>query len=222
MSYSTLRESSLYDNFVNDFIEKDFQKWFVDKILIEESIEEEEEAFELEEEEEFVFIKQKRDHYKPPGKSKVDFGQCQWAIFFNDVSVKDPESRLGKVFRRRFRVPFSLFEYLLELTERFNLFGHRRAINNLFIPDKFKLLAILRTLGRGECLDTIEELSGISKSTVQRSLHAWCGNLVKFLKPDFIRNNCYRYRYDNNIYIRDQRYVYIYLKSIIPWNYVEC
>jgi len=34
------------------------------------------------------------------------------------------------------------------------------------IPDDLKLLAVLRTLGRGKCLDTIEELSGISATTV--------------------------------------------------------
>ena len=106
-------------------------------------------------------------------------------MLISDPTVKDPDSRLGKVFRRRFRVPFELFEYLVELTDRYNLFGHK-LVSKLTIPDKFKVLAILRTLGRGECLDTIEELSGISKSTVQRSLHIWCSNFVKVLKPDFV------------------------------------
>ena len=41
MSYSTLRESSLYVNFLNDWIYKYFKKWFFFKILIDESIEEE-------------------------------------------------------------------------------------------------------------------------------------------------------------------------------------
>jgi len=39
----------------------------------------------------------------------------------NDESVKDPVSKLGKVFRRRFRIPFSVFEYLLHLTKTYNL-----------------------------------------------------------------------------------------------------
>jgi len=182
MSQSTLRESSLYNNFINDWIKNDFKNWFNENILVEELIDEFENE-EKEEEREFVFTKQKRDHYKPSGTSSVeDFDKTPWGILINDNSVKDPESKLGKVFRRRFRVPFILFEYLLELSLKYNLFG----IIKTTIPIKYKLLAILRTLGRGECLDTIEELSLISRSTINKSLHIWCYNFVKYLKPEFL------------------------------------
>ena len=79
MSYSTLRESSLYVNFLIDWIEKDFKKWFVYKILIDESIEEEKEEEKEEEEEESFELEGGKEF----------------------VSVKDTDSRLGKVFNRR-------------------------------------------------------------------------------------------------------------------------
>ena len=54
------------------------------------------------------------------------------------------------------------------------------------IPEEMTVLTVLRILGRGECLDTIEELSGIGKSTVQRSFKTWTHNFAK-LKSHFIR-----------------------------------
>ena len=36
-----------------------------------------------------------------------------------------------------------------------------------------KVLAVLRILGRGMCLDGIQELSGISSSTTRTFFHAW-------------------------------------------------
>ena len=142
MSCST----SLYNNFIQDWIDTKFKSWFVDNVLIKEAIDAVESELEEESlastiatnEEEFIFQKPKRDHYKPPGRSDIDWSNTSWGLLINNIRVKDPESKEGKVFRRRFRIPFSLFEYLLELSEQYNLFGYRLK-KRTSIPDKYKL-----------------------------------------------------------------------------------
>ena len=158
MSLSTLRGSTdpsndYFESFLDSFINSDFKKWFTNNVLSS-TLEEydsgcDHDGEEKIEEDLYVFTKRKRDHYKPPGVSNIDFESTPWKKLINDESVKDPLSKLGKVFRRRFRVPFSVFEHLLHLTKTYNLFGYKMAYK-VSIPDDLKLLAVLRTLGRGE------------------------------------------------------------------------
>ena len=87
------------NNFINDWIKNDFKKWFIDNILVEEILDEFENN-EEENESEFIFRKQKRDHYKPVGKSNVvDFDLTPWGILINDNSVRSDLSRRLKVLR---------------------------------------------------------------------------------------------------------------------------
>ena len=57
---------------------------------------------------------------EPP--AAVDYVDTPWAKMFNDSRVKDPTSKLGKQFRLRFRVPFQLFELLVDYCKQFNIF----------------------------------------------------------------------------------------------------
>ena len=41
---------------------------------------------------------------------KVDFWQSNWGVMILHPDVRDPGTKLGKLFRRRFRVPFFIFE----------------------------------------------------------------------------------------------------------------
>jgi hypothetical protein len=56
------------------------------------------------------------------------------------------------------------------------------------IPTELKVLAVLRILGRGTCLDGVDEASGISSATINKFFHRWtkkfreemCGEHVRF------------------------------------------
>ena len=63
-------------------------------------------------------------------------------------SINDPTSKIGNLFRRRFRVPYSLFkEVIVEECKRVNLFGVQYE-SKTRIPIEFKILMSLRILGR--------------------------------------------------------------------------
>ncbi len=57
---------------------------------------------------------------EPP--AAVDYADTPWAKILNDSRVKDPTTKLGKQFRLRFRVPFQLFELLVDYCMKFNKF----------------------------------------------------------------------------------------------------
>ena len=82
-----------------------------------------------------------------------------------DPSINDPASKIGQLFRRRFRVPYPLFkEVILEDCKRVNLFSTKNE-NMVRIPLEFKILMSLRILGRGNCMDDITELADIFESS---------------------------------------------------------
>ena len=52
----------------------------------------------------------------------VDFSQTTWGRMLDDPETRDIHTRAGKTFRRRFRVPYPLFEELLvPLTGNFSI-----------------------------------------------------------------------------------------------------
>ena len=65
----------------------------------------------------------------------------------------------GRKFRRRFRVPFPLFQFIVSECERVNLFGIK-SLSRVRAPLEFKILISLRIVGRGNCFDEIGELAG--------------------------------------------------------------
>jgi hypothetical protein len=85
----------------------------------------------------------------------------------------------------RFRLPFVVFEYLVKISSEFNLFGYTQNYK-VTIPAELKLMAILRMLGRGECLDTISEMSGLSITSAHRIFKTWTHNFVRYCKGDFL------------------------------------
>lgn len=58
-------------------------------------------------------LKKKR---RRPKKKDVDYTKSLWwREYVESEEVRDPQSASGKIFRRRFRVPYPLFERLMEL-----------------------------------------------------------------------------------------------------------
>ena len=93
-----------------------------------------------------------------------------------DPRSKDPGNRKGGVFfRRRFRVPFPLYERILELTRSNEWFSEGYdCVRHKSAPLELKILGVLRVLGRGCCFDDIEELSYRSAEVNRVFFHKLC------------------------------------------------
>ena len=79
--------------------------------------------------------------------------------------VKFPDNRFGKLFTRRFRVPFQLYEILVDIHRDQNIFGIKNTAR-VKIPIEIKLLCCLQVLGRDDCCDQIEKMSDVPQKTV--------------------------------------------------------
>ena len=73
----------------------------------------------------------------------------------NDPAVQDPTRVFGKLFRRRFRVPFPLFREFVDMTISLGFEESPANVNG--VPIELHVLGVLRVLGRGTCFDDIEE-----------------------------------------------------------------
>jgi hypothetical protein len=98
----------------------------------------------------------------------------------NSVSVED--SADGKYFRRRFRVPYALFEALIQVMLDDNWFPAEYEDNGRGKLDscgvrgcslQVKVLSVLRVLGRGVCFDELYDGSGCSESMMSRFFHTF-------------------------------------------------
>lgn len=54
---------------------------------------------------------------------KVDYTKTKWGLLIGNPLVKFPDNRFGKQFRRRFRLPFQLFEILVDICKDKNVFN---------------------------------------------------------------------------------------------------
>jgi hypothetical protein len=115
------------------------------------------EEFVVEPEDDGRNVKRVRGKQRSPS---LTFFEHEWMRSISDKDVCKPESWQGKRFRRRFRVPFLLFESVLVPGLRSGMvFGERQGR----IPIEMKILVALRILGRDNDNDTMAELSGISE-----------------------------------------------------------
>jgi hypothetical protein len=92
-----------------------------------------------------------------------------------DPRIKDPKSDEGKLFRRRFRVPFPIFERLTQIAVELGFPLRPRGANGRRgVPLELKVLGVLRVLGRGTCFDGIQELSKASAEVMRTFFHKFC------------------------------------------------
>ena len=74
----------------------------------------------------------------------VNFAETNWGKLIRDPQVRDPTSKKGNLFRRRFRVPFGIFEWIVEKCIEKNVFEFVRESDNergglaLFAKTKIK------------------------------------------------------------------------------------
>ncbi len=104
-------------------------------------------------------------------------------------TIDDESSLDGKYFRRRFRMPFSLFQSLIGgmLRERwFPKFGPQGegpldAAKNRGASLQVKVLSVLRVLGRGLVFDECQDGSGCGEEAVRVFFHAFVAIFSKRL-----------------------------------------
>ena len=103
-----------------------------------------------------------------------------WGRMLCEKDLKDPSSWIAKKFRRRFRLPYSVFLLLVQKCKHAQVFGASR------IPTEFKVMVALRILGRGNCADDINELSNIGESTCNVIFHQFCKGMVDSLYNEYV------------------------------------
>jgi hypothetical protein len=126
--------------------------------------------------------KKKRQRFDP-----ASFWDSTWGLLISDPSVNDPTSVLGKRFRRRFRVPFPVFnDILLPLAKKHRFFHKTRQSR---IPLAAKVLAALRVLGRDSCADSIAELlqNVIGESTVYTIFQQFVTGMATKVLPHVVK-----------------------------------
>jgi hypothetical protein len=111
-------------------------------------------------------------------KTRWDYRSSAWVQYLNveeDDPLFDDESRRAKVFKERFRVPWTLFyRFLLPWTcEHFPLKAD--ALGRKGIPVEFKVLSVLRVLGRALHFDDVAEFtdSGFRGEALRIFFHEW-------------------------------------------------
>jgi Plant transposon protein len=117
---------------------------------------------------------------------KVDYTKTKWGLLIGNPLVRFPGNRYGKQFRRRFRLPFQLFEILVNICSDKNVFNVKD-LTRVRIPIAIKLLCCLRVLGRDECFDSIEDMSDVPEKTVWWFFKLFITNFPKALMNDVVR-----------------------------------
>jgi len=125
--------------------------------------------------------KKKRQRYD---EERVPFVSTNWSKLINKPQVWNPRSRIGKLFRRRFRLPFPTFVKLVDKCSHHNIFPPSR-----HLPVELKVLTCLRILGRGSCADEIKELSGelLGESTVHVLFKQFVKGIAEHLFPIHVK-----------------------------------
>ena len=107
--------------------------------------------------------KLKRPFRHKMARVRPKYGESNWARLLLQRHCEDPATRAGKLFRRRFRVPFPVFADILKITKEKKWFKEFDGIGRPACPIELKIFGVLRILGRGMCFDGISELTNIDE-----------------------------------------------------------
>ena len=82
----------------------------------------------------------------------INFWDTDWGKIITNPNVNNPKTRAGKQFRRRFRMPYPVFQYLVKQCSDHNIFS---SVYKSKIPIEAKVLGCLRILSRDNCADDV-------------------------------------------------------------------
>ena len=123
-------------------------------------------------------------------EGRPNYMESTWGRMLQSNRINDPTDRKGgKLFRRRFRVPYPIFLQIVDSTKASGLFTENQdCAGNPAAPLELKILAVLRVLGRGYCFDGVEELTCISAEVLRVFFRKFCSyfareNFVRYCNP---------------------------------------
>ena len=120
-------------------------------------------------------------------RDPVDWKNTNWWKLISNPAVADSNSREGKTFRCRFRLPFRLFQYVVDICKKDRVFGRvHNAAKLESMPVELKVLGVLRTLGRATLHDDVAELSGASAETHRKCFLQFIEHFKKKYYKEFI------------------------------------
>jgi hypothetical protein len=104
-------------------------------------------------------------------QTKANYSSTDWWGLFNrlenDLGDFDADlSRDGKLFRKRFRLPFSKFYEIYETVRDEEWFGVQKESKRI-VPLSMKMMGSFRLLGRNLVYDDITEISTIKEETMR-------------------------------------------------------
>lgn len=114
---------------------------------------------------------------KPPQKRERQARPCYWRSPWGQMwekgDFRNPQTKAGRKFRRRWRVPPTVCDQLLDDLEAL---GFRRATHYknqtvTLAPLELLLLSVLRVAGRGWTFDDCEEQTWIDEETIRVFYH---------------------------------------------------
>jgi hypothetical protein len=114
-------------------------------------------------------------------RSDRDYWGSTWGKLLKTASVSNPKSKKGKLFRRRFRVPYVVFLHLVQVA-RDKKWYHDKPFSitgEPLPPLELLMCGVLRILGRGVCFDEVAELCNISETSVRLFFHAYCKHMAQ-------------------------------------------
>ena len=103
------------------------------------------------------------------------------------MKTRSISTKEGKIFRRRFRLPFEIFDkVLVPLCKEHNIFDN---VGEDQIPIEIKILMCLRILGRNAICDDIKEFNGdcIGESTINDIFKKFVTNFAKRIYPKIVK-----------------------------------
>ena len=120
-------------------------------------------------------------HHEVP--ERPDYDNSSWGQMLKDQRLNDASSKEAKLFRRRFRLPYIMFRYIVSECRRYHLFPESERDMDIAgrrsIPLELKILGVLRIIGRNWCLDDVCEASIISERTMSRFFHEFCAPFLE-------------------------------------------
>ena len=134
------------------------------------------EAREMEKERRQLVAKEMKIFRPRKYEGKPNYLASTWGRLLFNARIRDPtDKKGGKLFRRRFCVPYPLFEHLVEMTRNSGWFSEAAdCTGQMAAPLELKILAVLRVLGRGYCFDRVEELTLICAEVLRVFFRKWC------------------------------------------------
>ena len=114
--------------------------------------------------------------------SRPNYRESLWSLMLKNPEIVEPSSKVGKQFRRRFTIPFSLFQHIMSKIREEHWFSEGPHC----APLELKVLGVFRVLGRATCFDGINELSLISEEVHRVFFHKFTEKFVERFFTEFV------------------------------------